>query len=70
VDFGLFKSVQLVEKLKLQYRAEFFNAFNRANFNLPDGFIGSVGDGPNTEAGRITGTQDPRIIQFALKLIW
>jgi Carboxypeptidase regulatory-like domain/TonB dependent receptor-like, beta-barrel len=70
VDFGLFKSVQLVEKLRLQFRAEFFNAFNRANFNLPDGFIGSVADGPNTEAGRITGTQDPRIIQFALKLIW
>src|SRR4030095_2699742 len=70
VDFGLFKSVQLVEKLRLQFRAEFFNAFNRANFNLPDGFIGSGADGPNTEAGRITGTHDPRIIQFALKLIW
>ncbi len=45
-----------------EFRAEFFNLFNRTNFRAPNG---------NRSAGAfgtITATYDPRIIQFGLKL--
>jgi hypothetical protein len=31
-DFSLFKNTSLAEEVNLQFRAEFFNIFNRANF--------------------------------------
>src|SRR5206468_2685508 len=34
VDFSLFKNHDLREKLKLQFRAEFFNLLNRPNFGF------------------------------------
>ena len=48
-----------------------FNAFNRANFGLPDNQV-FFGDGsPNAFAGRIFNTQTTnREIQFGLKLIF
>jgi len=36
VDFSLFKNFNFGEGLSLQFRAEFFNIFNRANFGDPD----------------------------------
>ncbi len=35
-DFSLFKNTALTEQVDLQFRAEFFNLFNRANFSTPD----------------------------------
>ena len=35
-DLSLFKNTNLVEGVKLQFRAEFFNLFNRANFGAMD----------------------------------
>ncbi len=35
-DFSLFKDTRLRERLNLQFRAEFFNILNRANFNTPN----------------------------------
>ena len=35
-DFSLFKNTGLTEDVDLQFRAEFFNLFNRANFSTPN----------------------------------
>jgi Carboxypeptidase regulatory-like domain len=62
-DFAIHKKFSLSENLYFQFRAEIFNIFNHTNFYNPDGHFS---DGP-TEFGRITETQDPRLVQFALK---
>jgi hypothetical protein len=70
VDFGLVKSFPIkrgpfAETQKIDFRAEFFNIFNRANFYNPNQ---TVTDGPTF--GSIFGAYDPRIIQFALKYVF
>jgi Carboxypeptidase regulatory-like domain/TonB dependent receptor len=80
-DFTLGKKTRLFgERATIDFRASFFNIFNRhvfgvGNGNLNSPFIplGSPGcSGPNQHFacgfGALTGTQDPRKIQFALKL--
>jgi hypothetical protein len=62
-DFALLKDFVIREPLKVQFRSEFFNAFNQVNFNDPDTYV--TGD-----FGRITSAQPGRIIQFALKVLW
>ena len=56
--------------MNLQFRAEFFNLFNHAQFNAP-GLSSTPGAdlaSPST-FGIITSTVgNPRVIQFALKL--
>jgi hypothetical protein len=52
------------EASRLNFRAEFFNLFNKTNFGTP------VLDRRNGAFGRITSTFDPRLIQFALKFIF
>jgi hypothetical protein len=76
-DFSLFKAFQLTERFSLQFRSEFFNIFNHANFNAP-GFGGngvvSVSNSTNFNSsnfGEIGSTRtSPRQIQFALKLFY
>jgi hypothetical protein len=63
-DFGLTKNVPLTESKSLQFRAEFFNIFNHANFNSPQGDI------INTSFGLVTSAMDPRIGQVALKFLF
>ena len=64
-DLSARKLFDLTEQVHLEFRAEFFNAFNHAVFSQPDAFIT---DGPGA-AGVITSTVTPqRQIQFALKL--
>lgn len=62
-DVGFMKYFPIKEKVRLQFRAELFNAFNTPRFNNPFAT-------QNTPArfGRIEGAADPRIIQFALKV--
>ena len=54
----------ITEKVKTEFRAEFFNAFNHPNFSVP---VRDLGDG---NFGRVTSTADPRIIQFGLKVLF
>lgn len=61
VNFGLHKNFAFNEYTRLQFRAEAFNLFNRANFNRPNTTFGSA------NFGTIQGTEDPRQLQFALK---
>ncbi len=63
-DFAVHKKFGVTENVYFQFRAELFNIFNHTNFYNPDGHFS---DGP-TEFGRVTEAQDPRLVQFALKL--
>ena len=65
-DLSLFKVFTLTERLRLQFRAEAFNAFNRVRFSSPNT---DVNGGANF--GRVTSqSNDPRQIQFGMKLLW
>ena len=58
------KDFHFFEKVKLQYRAEAFNAFNRAQFAAPN-------MSPTSSAFAVTTAttqQQPRAIQMALRL--
>jgi hypothetical protein len=79
-DGGLFKEVPFhAERFRLQFRAEFFNLFNRVNLFNPGRAASSVtGNGVSQNAvnlssagyGSIKGAGDPRIGQLALKLVF
>ena len=70
VDLSLFKNTAVCEKAVLQFRAEFFNVFNRLNFGPPNATVFS-GTAVSPSAGLITTTATaPRQIQFGLKLIF
>ncbi|MGH9880735.1 MAG: TonB-dependent receptor domain-containing protein, partial [Pyrinomonadaceae bacterium] len=69
-DFSVIKNTKLGEGIRLQFRAEFFDLFNHANFGQPGNLVGSAG------FGRIINTRFPtgesgssRQVQFALKLL-
>jgi hypothetical protein len=63
LDLGVLKNFTISEGKEVQFRGEFFNIFNNANFSDPNSNLESA------NFGVITGTRgDPRIIQFALKI--
>ncbi len=69
-DLSALKDFQLREGLKLQFRAEFFNVLNHANFSFPNG-IAFTPSGVSPTAGVITSTSTTsRQIQFGLKMLW
>ncbi|MGI8745649.1 MAG: TonB-dependent receptor [Bryobacteraceae bacterium] len=64
-NVGLFKSfpLPLREGMKLQFRSEFFNVLNRVNLGNPNVTLSG-------NMGRITSAGSPRVLQFALKLLF
>ena len=69
-DFSLLKNIPIRERFRAQFRAEFFNILNRANFNTPNA-VTFTPTGVSPTAGLITSTATPpRQIQFGLKLLW
>ena len=62
VDLSLVRQFRVTERFGLDLRSEWFNAFNRANFNPPNSTIGTP------QAGIISSTLPARIIQMAVKL--
>ncbi len=69
-DLSAIKDTRIHERLSLQFRAEFFNILNHANFNTPNAVVFTP-SGTSPTAGVITSTSTTsRQIQFALKLRW
>jgi hypothetical protein len=73
LDFSVLKTTRITEYLKLQFRAEFFDILNHANFGQP----GRIAQQNSSTFGVIQNTRFPtgdfgssRQIQFALKLIF
>jgi hypothetical protein len=64
-DFSVMKAFSIEERLKFQFRAEFFNVFNIQNYGLPGTTYGGGGFGVVT--GLASGAT-PRQIQFSLRL--
>jgi len=70
VDLSLFKNTPLTERTTLEFRAEFFNLFNRVNFGPPNTTVFANGT-VSASAGLITTlATNPRQIQFGLKLMF
>jgi hypothetical protein len=63
-DMALLKDTRITENKMLQFRFEFFNIFNHAQFQNPTGDIN------NGTFGFVTSARDPRIGQVALKLLF
>jgi hypothetical protein len=64
-DLSIFKEFQPLEKLRVQFRVEALNAFNTPQFGGPNTSVTS------TTFGVITSqANNPRQLQFALKLLW
>jgi carboxypeptidase family protein len=71
-DLSLSRRFALSERLGLQFRAEFFNLFNRGNFNTPNPVVyAAATGGPSPTAGVITSTAtSSRQVQLGMKLAW
>jgi Carboxypeptidase regulatory-like domain len=69
-DFSLIKQFKLGERVGLNFRAEFFNLFNHAQFFLPGSSLTAMQDieSPSTFAKVTQTVNNPRLVQFALKL--
>ncbi|MGA7339423.1 MAG: TonB-dependent receptor [Terracidiphilus sp.] len=57
------------EGMKIEFRSEFYNIFNHTNLYLPSTISGTQG-GNATSGGLVSSTFTPRVIQFALKIIY
>lgn len=64
IDISAMKNFRVIESVTLQFRAESFNVANHPNFGLAVADIASPNFGRILQAGR------PRLVQFALKLIF
>jgi len=69
IDFSLLKDMKIGERFKLEYRAEFFNIFNRPNFAQPINTFNTADFGKiQNTFGRTLGIGTSRQIQMALRL--
>ena len=63
MDLALDRNFIVTERVNLQFRAEFFNAFNHTNLGIPNRFVNTP------QFGTITETATPnREIQFSVRL--
>jgi carboxypeptidase family protein/TonB-dependent receptor-like protein len=64
LDLVLQKNITIMERVKLQIRAEFFNTLNHSNYNIVDRIFA------DPSFGAVQSQLDPRQLQFGLKLIF
>jgi hypothetical protein len=62
-DLSLMKRTSITERTKIEFRAEFFNAFNHAQFLNPSAKSSGT-------FAQVTQSRDPRLGQLALKFIF
>jgi hypothetical protein len=65
VDYSVFKNFPIKERLRIQFRTEFFNFFNHPNFSNPSATFGTASFGNITST-----TTENRDIQFGLRIIF
>jgi len=65
VNIAVLKNFPFGEGRRIQFRAEFFNAFNHTNFKLPENRLDQ-----GTTTGTIGDAFDPRLIQLGLRVEW
>ena len=82
LDLGVSKFVTITERLNLRFRADLFNAFNRAQFGAPNADLGSASAAgiltPQSNFGVITSTIStyatgrgtPRELQLSAKFVF
>jgi len=63
-DVGFSKRTELKENVTLQFRGEFFNFFNHAQFSGVGGTVGSA------TFGQVVSARDPRITQLGMRLMF
>lgn len=66
MDFSVFKSFQVVERMRLQFRANAYNVANTPMFGGPNTSFGSA----NFGVIGIQQSNDPRMVELALKLVF
>jgi len=64
LDLVLQKNITIMERVKLQIRAEFFNSLNHSNYSVIDRIFN------DPAFGAVQSQLDPRQLQFGLKLIF
>jgi hypothetical protein len=64
VDLTLARNFKLTERLKTEWRGEFFNAINHPNFDIPGHTLG------NADFGAISSAEAARTVQVALRLVF
>jgi hypothetical protein len=64
LDLVLQKNITIMERVKLQIRAEFFNALNHSNYSVVDRIFN------DPAFGAVQSQLDPRQLQFGIKLIF
>jgi hypothetical protein len=81
-DLGMLRNIPLHENISLQLRGELFNAFNHAQFQMPDAYLAnailppsgastepSIGYVPSSQFGRVGASAD-RVVQIAAKVVF
>jgi hypothetical protein len=74
-NFSVLKSTHIRERVNLQFRAEFFNLFNHPNLALPNVTVnssafGTIASTVDVANGNPLGDGGPRLVQFAVKLLF
>ncbi|MCX6619961.1 MAG: hypothetical protein NTY38_02555 [Acidobacteria bacterium] len=64
VDFAAIKNIPVTERTRVQFRAEFFNFLNHANFGNPNASLGSP------SFARVSSAAPGRDIQLGAKIIF
>jgi hypothetical protein len=75
VDFSVFKTTQIRERVRAEFRAEIFNLFNRANYANPSttfssGSFGQITSTRNGGSAPGLGFGEPRNTQLGLRLVF
>ena len=63
-DLAVMRNIKLLERVNLQIRGEFYDAFNHPNYKNPNTTLG------NANFGKITSDNSPRITELMLRLFF